>query len=561
MTSAHALAEPFVVLVVDDQPIVIEGVRRLLSVVPEATVESCLKGVDALGRARALRPAVILQDIHMPDADGLELVERYRWEPALAETSIVVLSAEEQAATKADAFARGADDYLVKLPPAVEFVARVVHHADAARAQRERTAAFRALERAERDLARRNALLDEANVRLAEHNRELVVDADESRERLERLARLSDELARVQDLDTVLGRILDEAVALVGAGGGAVFLRDAAGEAAGAGVRLRVARATAQVGADASIALAADTVVGEATITGDLVRIGPDAAALAGRGRPPVGTEAFLGGPPGSALVVPVVRAGDEALGAIALVDGGARGGSRAADGFDAEDERLAAHLASLAAVAVERTQLVRSMILRMIAMAELRDPTETAGHVQRVADLSAMLYARWCAAHGVAGADATRARDALRIGALLHDVGKVGISDAILRKPGKLDDAEFAEMKRHTEIGASLFAGLRSDIDESAAEVARSHHEKWDGTGYPRGLAGADIPLFARIVAVADVFDALSSRRAYKDAWPRERIVALFGEEAGRHFDPELARLLVESIGEAEAIRARHPG
>ena len=98
-----------------------------------------------------------------------------------------------------------------------------------------------------------------------------------------------------------------------------------------------------------------------------------------------------------------------------------------------------------------------------------------------------------------------------------------------------------------------------RADADERAAEVARCHHEKWDGTGYPRGLAGEAIPLFARIVAVADVYDALASSRAYKEAWPRERIVALFEQEAGRHFDPELARSLVEEIAEAEAIRARH--
>ena len=214
MTTPHTVRRPFTVLVVDDQPIIIEGVRRLLTVLPDAKLESCMKAQDALARAKSLRPAVILQDIHMPDGDGLELVERYRWEPDLAETSVVVLSAEENAATKADAFARGADDYLVKLPPAQEFVARVQHHADVARAQRERSQAFRSLERAERDLARRNALLDEANARLAKDNRELVVDVDTQRERLERIALLSSELARVQDLDILLARILREAVAL-----------------------------------------------------------------------------------------------------------------------------------------------------------------------------------------------------------------------------------------------------------------------------------------------------------------------------------------------------------
>ena len=543
--TAHTVSQPFTVLVVDDQPLVSEGVRRLLAVLPEARVESCTHAVEALALARRLQPAVILQDIVMPDGDGLDLVERYRWAEELAETSVVVLSAEENAATKAEAFARGADDYLVKLPPAQEFVARVQHHADAARAQRERKQAFRALERAERDLARRNALLDQANARLAAANRELVVDADTQRERLDRIATVSGELARVQDLDILLSRILREAVALVGAGSGVVFL---AAE--------RILHAAEVVGATETrtrdIALDAATVAGQVAITTDVIRLGAEACALAGRGGPAIGTEEVLGRRVESALVVPIVRADDRTLGCIALVDGRE---------FDESDERLLVHFASLAAVAVERAQLVRSMILRMIAMAELRDPTETAGHVGRVADLSIMIYDRWCDARGIAHDASTRARDTLRIGALLHDVGKVGTSDAILKKPGKLDDAEFAEMKRHTQIGADLFAGIRTDFDEGAAEVALCHHEKWNGTGYPRGLAGEAIPLFARIVAVADVFDALSSRRAYKDAWPREKISALFHDEAGKHFDPELAAILVAHQPEAEAIRARRPG
>jgi HD-GYP domain-containing protein (c-di-GMP phosphodiesterase class II) len=300
------------------------------------------------------------------------------------------------------------------------------------------------------------------------------------------------------------------------------------------------------------IALDAATVAGQVAVATDPIRLGADECALAGRSAPAIGTEEVLGRRAESALVVPIVRAGDRALGCIALTDGRA---------FDESDERLLVHFASLAAVAVERAQLVRSMILRMIAMAELRDPTETAGHVGRVADLSIMVYDHWCDARGLPRDASMRARDTLRIGALLHDVGKVGIADAILKKPGKLDDAEFAEMKRHTQIGADLFAGIRTDFDEGAAEVALCHHEKWDGTGYPRGLAGGSIPLFARIVAVADVFDALSSKRAYKDAWPREKIAALFRDEAGKHFDPELAAILVAHQPEAEAIRARRPG
>ena len=560
--NTHTVSQPFTVLIVDDQTIVGESVRRLLSVVPEARVEVCMRAVDALAMACALRPAVILQDINMPDGDGLDLLERYRWESALAESSIVVLSAEEHAATKAEAFARGADDYLVKLPPAQEFVARVLHHADAALAKRERSQAFRSLERVERDLARRNTLLDQANAQLAASNRDLVVDADTQRERLDRIAQLSSELARVQDLDILLGRILSEAVLLAGSRAGVVFLvedgRLHAAEIVGATeIRSR------------ELALDASTIAGEVAISADIIRLGSDACALAGRSAPPIGTEQALGFQASSALVVPIIRAGDRALGCIALIDGFSRPSSsaghdaqtrRSTDGVDESDERLVAHFASLAAVAIERAQLVRSMILRMIAMAELRDPTETAGHVGRVADLSIMIYDRWCEAHGVSSVSSMRTRDSLRIGALLHDVGKVGISDAILKKPGKLDDAEFAEMKKHTIVGAELFAGIRTDFDECAAEVALCHHERWDGKGYPRGLAGDAIPLFARIVAVADVFDALSSKRVYKEAWPREKIAVVFVEEAGTHFDPEFAALLVANQLEAEALRARRP-
>jgi hypothetical protein len=365
----------------------------------------------------------------------------------------------------------------------------------------------------------------------------------------------------VQDLDILLARILREAVALAESRAGAVLLAE---KSATGAETLRVAEAIAdgvRIRMGETIALDASTVAGEAMISGDAIRLGVEACALAGKGAPPIGIESMLGHAVRSALVVPIVRARDRALGAFVLIDGHS-GDAGDGTGFDDDDEQLVGHFASLAAVAVERAQLVRSMILRMIAMAELRDPTETAGHVARVADLSIMLFDAWLLAKGIAeDASSTRARDTLRLGALLHDVGKVGISDAILKKPGKLDDAEFAEMKRHTEIGAQLFAGLRTDFDESAAEVALAHHERWDGRGYPRGLAGESIPLFARIVAVADVFDALSSKRAYKDAWPREKITAFFSEESGKHFDPTLAAILIEHQREAEEIRARHAG
>ncbi len=122
-----------------------------------------------------------------------------------------------------------------------------------------------------------------------------------------------------------------------------------------------------------------------------------------------------------------------------------------------------------------------------------------------------------------------------------MHDIGKIGIPDRILLKPGKLDDEEFEIMKTHTTIGAELLSGSKSELMQVAEVIALSHHEKWDGSGYPAGLRGEDIPLAGRICALCDVFDALTSDRPYKMAWPVEKAVAHIQQQSGKHFDPRL--------------------
>jgi putative two-component system response regulator len=123
-----------------------------------------------------------------------------------------------------------------------------------------------------------------------------------------------------------------------------------------------------------------------------------------------------------------------------------------------------------------------------------------------------------------------------------MHDIGKIGIPDAILLKPGKLDADEWNIMRSHAEIGARIIGEDKSSLLQMAATIALSHHERWDGTGYPQGLQGEAIPLAARIVAIADVFDALTSKRPYKHAWTVDEAFALIASEAGKHFDPALA-------------------
>ena len=136
--------------------------------------------------------------------------------------------------------------------------------------------------------------------------------------------------------------------------------------------------------------------------------------------------------------------------------------------------------------------------------------------------------------------------RHLIELAAPMHDTGKLGIPNAILRKPGKLDADEWGIMKTHSRIGHDILAKSEVPLFQMAAEIALHHHEKWDGSGYPDGLAGMSIPESARIVALADVFDALTMNRPYKEAWPIERALETMKEESGTHFDPRLLDIFV---------------
>ncbi|MCG8609580.1 MAG: HD domain-containing protein [Pseudomonadales bacterium] len=176
----------------------------------------------------------------------------------------------------------------------------------------------------------------------------------------------------------------------------------------------------------------------------------------------------------------------------------------------------------------------------------------ETANHVRRVAHLSRLLAKAY-------GLD-VKSCDQLYMAAPMHDIGKVAIPDRVLLKPGKLDEEEWEIMKTHAKIGEDIFVKSNREVLQAAALVAGQHHEKFDGSGYPRGLAGEDIHIFGRIVAVVDVFDALVHKRCYKEAWPMEDVLALLESEKGKHFDPRLVELLVEHLPAVEEILQTYP-
>ncbi len=175
---------------------------------------------------------------------------------------------------------------------------------------------------------------------------------------------------------------------------------------------------------------------------------------------------------------------------------------------------------------------------LRLVCAADSRDDGETGSHIRRLG-----LYSELMAKHlGWGDADA----EEIRIAAPMHDIGKIGIPDHILKKPGKLTESEFQIMKLHPEIGGRILSNSSSGLVQMAREICMGHHEKWDGSGYPLGLRGEDIPVSARIVAIVDVFDALIHKRVYKDEMSVDNAIELMLRGRGSHFDPELLDLFI---------------
>jgi HD-GYP domain-containing protein (c-di-GMP phosphodiesterase class II) len=280
-----------------------------------------------------------------------------------------------------------------------------------------------------------------------------------------------------------------------------------------------------------------------------------------------------------SMLTIPLSNFRNEITGVLQLIN--ATDDSGRIIPFAQDDEEIITYFAHNAANAIERAKMTREIILRMNKMAEMRDPKETGPHVNRVAAYSVTLYEAWALKRGIPQEEIDKNRDVLRMSAMLHDVGKVAISDMILKKPGRFTPEEFQVMKLHTLFGANLFSDIYSDFDESAGVVALNHHERWDGKGYPgyidqqtqmplpgfetenggaRGKQGEEIPLFGRIVALADVYDALSCRRCYKEAWDENEVLNNIREEAGKQFDPELVEVFLECVDSFKQIEKLYP-
>ena len=210
-----------------------------------------------------------------------------------------------------------------------------------------------------------------------------------------------------------------------------------------------------------------------------------------------------------------------------------------------------------------EITAAQRSTIFAMAKLAESRDP-ETGEHLLRIREYVKLICQRLCLLPKYAAIIDDNYIENICAASSLHDIGKVGVPDSILLKPGKLTNEEFDAMKVHTIIGAETLREVNrlhsgNDFVRIGIEIAESHHEKWDGTGYPHGLSGEDIPLVARVLALCDVYDALTSRRCYKDAFSHPRSLEIIVNGRGKHFDPDVVDAFVSAEKEFLNIRGRY--
>ncbi|MBW2438420.1 MAG: HD domain-containing protein [Desulfobacterales bacterium] len=403
------------------------------------------------------------------------------------------------------------------------------------------------------------------------------------KEKLEALANLSIELSRVQDLDIVMEHILTEARRFVNADAGSIYIREKDmlhfTYTQNTTLQQRLSEGEKLIYSTFHIPINKESIAGYVAATGkplnltDVYSIDPS--------RPYHFSKEFdkkTHYKTQSVLTIPLKNHHDDVIGILQIIN--AEDASKKVIAFTPDDERMMLHFASIAAIALQRAQMTRAILLRMIQMAEMRDPKETGAHVNRVGGYAVELYERWARRRNFSQKEVDQCRDILRMAAMLHDVGKIAISDLILKKPGRLDQSEFMTMKQHTVLGARLFSERQSDFDEAAAQVALNHHERWDGNGYPGhvdvqtgkakkgheqsdgrplGKKGDQIPLYGRIVALADVFDALSSARVYKNAWDESRVLDTIESEAGRHFDPELVEIFFSSLDFLRAIQRRY--
>ncbi len=398
-------------------------------------------------------------------------------------------------------------------------------------------------------------------------------------EEIRGLMDLDAKLAMIGDLDILLERILSEARKLVRADAGSVYVLE------GESLVIRVAqndkkqrqlpRGRKLIYTAISVPVNSDTLAGHVARTRQPINV-PNVQEISADAlyRFDPAYDRVAGYQTTSVLVLPLVTFRGDVLGVVQVINAIDSEGNIGP--FDADAERLVRHFALSAASALNRAAMTRTILMRMILMAQMRDPKETGAHVNRVAGYAVELYDHWAVHHNISNVEREKNRDLLRMASMLHDVGKVAISDLLLKKPAAFTPQEKSIMETHAFLGAKLFVDSQSELDDMAAIIALMHHECWDGSGYPgkidletglplsldgksEGLKGEEISIFARITSLADVYDALRSARAYKSAWNEQDVYEEVKRQRGKKFDPEIVDIFFEILPEIEQVATRY--
>ncbi len=397
------------------------------------------------------------------------------------------------------------------------------------------------------------------------------------------IIQIDSELNKIRDYDLLLERVLLEARRVVNADAGSIYIKE--GESLAIKYSQNDTKQKALPPGEKLIYSIFTIPVNDKTISGHVARTGefvniPDVYNLPAYCPFSYDTkyDTISKYKTTSMMTIPLKTHNNLVLGVIQVIN--ARGPGGTIVPFTKDDEMLVTHFASNATVALQRAYERRHDILRMIRMAEMRDPKETGPHVNRVAGYAVEMYEHWAFKEGVPEKEREKRKDLLKLAAMLHDVGKVAISDLILKKPARFTPEEYRTMQTHTISGAKLFDDPQSDFDGIAAEVALTHHENWDGeNGYPGWVdpvsgavlqadeggrplprKGEEIPLWGRIVSIADVYDALICRRVYKEPWDEERVYEELRGLSGKKFDPRLIDIFFEILPRIQQIRERNP-
>jgi len=413
---------------------------------------------------------------------------------------------------------------------------------------------------------------------------------------------IDSELNKIQDVDILLERILLEARKMLNAEAGTIYKKD------GDHLHFRYAQNALQekdlppghklIYSGFQVPINEKSIAGYVAKTGeilnltDVYNLPPGVPYSFGKGY-----DEKSGYKSTSMLTVPLKTAVGGTLGVIQLLNAKDKDGRTVP--FSKAGEPIITHFAANATNQLQMALFIRGTILMANRVAQLKDSHETGAHVNRVASFAAEIYERWAFKKGIPDAESERTKDTLKLAAMLHDVGKVGINDLILKKPARFTEEERSIMEGHTFCGARLFSD-DTDYDRMAADIALTHHENWDGTGYPgkvdyrnsyfevrqievegvartgevwyapaletgpdgraRRLKGEEIPLAGRIVAVADVFDALCSRRVYKESWDPATVYEELRKMSGTKFDPEIVEAFFDIQQTIEHIQGQFP-